>query len=136
AWHALEDAATAAVQEPGSVVAAVGVKYTVSRSFLWCMLPSGRCLAYGAPKLEDVEAPWADKTLEPAKREKKRSLTARGVDVQSEKWVRQPIYGGSLFNNIVQGSARDILTHGMQNAERAGYPIVLHTHDEMCAELP
>jgi DNA polymerase len=136
AWKLLEDAATEAVQNRGSVVSAIGVKYTVAHGFLWCRLPSGRCLAYGAPKIQDVEAPWADKTLEPAKREKKQSVTVRGVDAQTEKWVRFPVYGGSLFNNVVQGSARDILLNGMQKAEAAGYPIVLHTHDEMAAEVP
>jgi DNA polymerase len=136
AWKLLEEAATAAVAEPGAVTSAIGVKYVVRHSFLWCLLPSGRALAYGRPKMQETEAPWADKTLEPAKREKKMSLTVRGTDAQSEKWVRFPIYGGSLFNNVVQGSARDILVHGMFNAEAAGYPIVLHTHDEMAAELP
>lgn len=136
AWKHLEDAATIAVTEPGCVGTALGVHYKVAHGFLWCQLPSGRCLAYGRPKLQDVEAPWADKTMVPAKRETKRSITVRGVDSQTEKWVRFPIYGGSLFNNVVQGAARDILVHGMQQAEAAGYPIVLHTHDEMAAEVP
>ena len=138
AWTQLEEAAVSAVENPGSVVSALfgRVKYTVAHGFLWCMLPSGRCLAYGKPRMQETEAPWADKTLEPAKREKKLSLTVRGVDAQSERWIRFPVYGGSLFNNVVQGSARDILVHGMQKAEAAGYPIVLHTHDEMAAEVP
>lgn len=135
-WKALEEAATMAVAEPGCVTSAIGVRYTVRHGFLWSLLPSGRALAYGAPKMQETEAPWADKTVEPARREKKMSLTVKGTDAQTEKWVRFPIYGGSLFNNVVQGSARDILVHGMFNAEAAGYPIVLHTHDEMAAELP
>lgn len=136
AWSLLEEAATNAVLEPGSIQSVMGVKYTVAHAFLWCQLPSGRCLAYGMPKMQETEAPWADKTLAPARREKKMSLTVRGTDAQTEKWIRFPVYGGSLFNNVVQGSARDILVHGMFNAEAAGYPIVLHTHDEMAAELP
>jgi DNA polymerase len=136
AWRLLEDAATAAVAEPGMVASALGVQYLVRHDFLWCLLPSGRALAYGKPKMQETEAPWADKTLAPKDRERKMSLTVRGTDAQSEKWVRFPVYGGSLFNNVVQGSARDILVHGMFSAEAAGYPIVLHTHDEMAAELP
>ena len=135
-WGKLEDAAIDAVNNPGSVVNVVGAKYTVAHGFLWCRLPSGRCLAYGSPKMGEVEAPWADKTVEPAKREKKLSLTVRGVDAVSEKWIRFPTYGGSLANNLIQGSARDILTHGMFSSEKAGYPVVLHTHDEMAAEVP
>lgn len=138
AWAQLEAAVTAAVEAPGSIQSALfgKVRYAVAHGFLWCMLPSGRCLAYGKPKIQEVEAPWADKTVEPAKREKKLSVTVRGVDAQTEKWVRFPIYGGSLFNNVVQGAARDILVNGMLKAEAAGYPIVLHTHDEMAAEVP
>lgn len=136
AWSLLEDAATQAVLSTGSTHSALGVSYRVAHGFLWCKLPSGRCLAYGAPRFQDVEAPWADKTLPEAKREKKKSVTVMGVDSQTEKWVRFAIYGGSLFNNVVQGSARDILVNGMLLAEEAGYPIVLHTHDELMAELP
>jgi DNA polymerase bacteriophage-type len=138
AWMQLEKAAVAAVENPGSIQSALfgRVQYLMGHGFLFCRLPSGRCLAYGAPKMEQTEAPWADKTLEPSKREKKLSLTVRGVDAQTEKWVRFPIYGGSLFNNVVQGAARDVLVNGMQKAEAAGYPIVLHTHDEMAAEVP
>jgi DNA polymerase len=136
AWKLLEQAAVAAVQEPGSTQMALGVQYKVARGFLWARLPSGRCLAYGAPRMVETEAPWADKTLSPEKREQKMSLTVLGTDAQTERWVRFPVYGGSLFNNVVQGSARDILVHGMKSAEAAGYPIVLHTHDEMAAEVP
>lgn len=138
AWRQLGEACYEAVVNPGSITQALfgRVHYTVKNGFLWCMLPSGRCLAYGRPKIMELDAPWADKTLAPAAREKISSVTALGVDPQSEKWVRQPLYGGKLFNNVVQGSARDILVHGMQTAEANGYPIVLHTHDECMAELP
>lgn len=138
AWKELNEAGIAAVSNPGTIVAALRgrVRYIVRHGFLWCMLPSGGCLAYGRPRFDAVEAPWSDKTVEPAKREKIRSVTALGVDPQTEKWVRQPLYGGKYFNNVVQGSARDILVHGMFNAEREGLPIVLHTHDEMAIEVP
>jgi DNA polymerase len=137
AWKTLEEAATAAVATPGFIATALGsVRYVAKRGFLWCMLPGGRCLAYGAPKMQETEAPWADKTLEPSKRERKLSLTVMGTDAQTEKWIRFPVYGGSLFNNVVQGSARDLLVNGMEKAEAANYPIVLHTHDELAAEIP
>jgi DNA polymerase len=136
-WKLLEDAATGAVTEPGAIYEALGAKYRVAHGFLWCLLPSGRTLAYGRPKIEDVVAPWADMTLPAAKRERKRGITVVGVDAVTEKWTRRPIYGGALFNNYTQGAARDVLVHGMFNVEaHGGYPIVLHTHDEMAAEVP
>jgi hypothetical protein len=85
--------------------------------------------------MREVEAPWADPTVEPVLREKKLSLTVRGVEAQSEKWLRFPIYGGSLFNNIVQSSARDILVHGMFAAEEKYGPLTGHTHDELFVEV-
>ena len=145
-WNLFEKAAIAAVENPGEIVntverddgtvATLKVGYVVAHGFLWCRLPSGRCLAYGGPKMREVEPPWADKTLPPVEREKKLSLTVRGVESQTGKWTRFPVYGGSLFNNIVQGSARDILVRGMMNVEKAGYPVVLHTHDEPGCEIP
>ena len=137
-WSELQDAAYEAVLNPGSICTALHgkVSYLVRHGFLWCKLPSGRCLAYGRPRIDEVEAPWADKTVEPKKREKTKSVTALGVDPQSEKWVRQPLYGGKYLNNVTQGSARDILVQGLRKAEAAGLPVVLHTHDELCVEVP
>jgi DNA polymerase len=136
AWALLEEAAVTATQRPGETCEALGVAYRVNRGFLWARLPSGRVLAYGSPRMQETEAPWADKTQPAEKREKKLSLTVLGVEATTERWTRFPVYGGALFNNVVQGAARDILVNGMKNAEAAGYKIVLHTHDEMAAETP
>ena len=54
AWAELEDAARAAVAEPGAIVRALEdrIAFRVASGFLWMRLPSGRCLAYGSPKLK------------------------------------------------------------------------------------
>jgi DNA polymerase len=120
AWKDLDDAVKAAVTTPGTVFKALSgrVAYVVRHGFLWCRLPSGRCLAYGRPRFADVDAPWADPTVEPAKREKVRSVVVLGVDAQSEKWVRHALYGGKLFNNCLAGDA-EVLTATGWKALRA-----------------
>jgi DNA polymerase len=51
-------------------------------------------------------------------------------------WIRMQTYGGALTNNICQATCRDIFAQGLLNTERAGYPVVLHTHDEIISEVP
>jgi DNA polymerase len=44
-------------------------------------------------------------------------------------------YGGALFQNSVQGIARDILAQAVLNLEAAGLPVILHVHDEVILEV-
>lgn len=138
AWHSLMAAAFEAVHSPKTVIPVRGLPstaYLVAHGFLWLRLPSGRCLAYGSPEVREVEVPWSDKTQEPAKRERQPAVTVRGVGANNA-WTRYPLNISICFNNLVQGFARDILCNGMLNVEKAGYPVVLHCHDEAMAEVP
>jgi DNA polymerase len=135
-WKALEEAMYAAVTTPGLVVTCLKVRYVVRRGFLWCRLPSGRCLAYGNPQVREVEVPWADKTQAPEKREKRPVVTVLGVNSVTRKWERYAMYGGLAYENCVQAIALDLLENGIEKAEDAGYPVIGHVHDEIITEVP
>lgn len=135
-WKALEQAAYDAVSEPGRVKSVNGkVDFIYRMGFLWCRLPSGRCLAYASPRIKDVEVPWADKTLPAQQRETRKAVTALGVNSMTRKWERYALYSGLYTENCVQGIARDIMANAMLNAENAGYPVVLTIHDEVVVEV-
>lgn len=152
-WRGLEDAAFRAVEstivyeeklvdtvsggkklvrvatdtKPGSIQTYGPISYLVKRGFLWCRLPSGRCLAYGNPKIQDRKTPWGDT---------KAAITALGVNSLTKKWERFALYGGLATENVVQAIARDLMANGMLKAEAAGYPIVMTVHDEAVADVP
>jgi len=63
------------------------------------------------------------------------TLTYMGVGLNSQ-WCEIETYGGKLAENVTQATARFILSSAMLRIEAAGYPIVMHTHDEIVSEIP
>lgn len=158
-WSALEDGAREAVENPGRKVRVKKVEYLSTRGFLWCRLPSGRCLAYGSPRVKEQvwvkvkleDGTWSDvsevidrdtaqrkaaKGEVKIERDAKSAVTALGVNSVTKKWERFALYGGLAFENIVQAIARDLLANGIKKAEAAGYPVIGHVHDEIICEVP
>ena len=159
AWELLEDAIREAIENPGRQINVLKVSYLVTRGFLWCRLPSGRCLAYGKPRLNEQcwvrrkdheTGGWKEESevmlrsgaeaLERAglckiESKAKPAATALGVDSQTKQFVRFALYGGLAFENVVQAIARDLLANGIKLAEANGYPVIGHVHDEIITEL-
>ena len=158
-WKALGDAMRDACRNPGKSFTACKITYLVSHGFLLARLPSGRCIAYGAPKLKQQvwakiqhdDGSWPDQaeTLDRDVAERMERLgivkiegdtapavTALGFDSTIKKYVRFSLYDGLASENVTMGVERDILVHGMFNAEAAGYPVCLHVYDEAVAEVP
>jgi DNA polymerase len=133
-WREINDAAKTAVLKPGEV-ARCGVwgaiKWVVRGQFLWCVLPSGRPLAYALPRIETrVVRP---KNGDPFTTE---SVTFMSVNSVTRRWERTAGYGGLWTENVVQAMARDLMAAAMLRVEGAGYPVVLTVHDEILCEVP
>ena len=63
------------------------------------------------------------------------AITYEGVGT-GRKWERLETYGAKYVENIVQGTARDLLALALLRLEEAGYPVVMHCHDEAICEVP
>lgn len=164
-WRALEDAAIEAVEYPGQVINVPGglVKYRKAGDFLQCKLPSGRCITYPYAEMKRFpsmnweakrdelkyaleHAPPEDKAMlvtkiaeHEANIEWAAGLTYWGVSSKggsSKKWKQQRAYGGLLAENVTQAVARDCLAEAIPRLEAAGYPVVMHVHDEIVSEVP
>lgn len=123
-WKELEDAAVAAVAEPGKVTGVNGkIFFQVADSFLWVRLPSGRKLAYAYPSLTNIDTPWGTS-----------KASVRVYGTEKGGFYPYHMYGGLIAENVTQAIARDILGLAMLRLEAAQYPIVMHTHDEAAAE--
>lgn len=125
-WYAQERAAIKAVKERGQLIKEGPIMWKVQGQFLYCRLPSGRCIAYAEPQIKPIETSWG---------EVKEQLTFMGVNSLSKKWERQHTYGGSIVENIVQATARDLMAYGMKNVEAKGYKIAMTVHDEVVASV-
>jgi DNA polymerase len=131
-WKSLENAAVDAVINPGQEFRFRRVVYrtwrdSLGNNYLLCKLPSGRILYYFDPQIREITTPW-DATKE--------VITYYTVDSMTKQWVRRPAYGGLLCENNTQAMCRDIMAQAMVRCEDAGYPVVLHAHDEIVSEVP
>jgi len=130
-WYGVERAAIRAVEDPGQVYFYRSIQYQTRGGVLYCRLPSGREIAYHAPELVPDRTAGGKQVL---------GLTYLGNNSDNKSgargWRRLRTYGGKLTENIVQATSRDILANAMLALDRAGYPIVLHVHDEIVAEVP
>lgn len=127
----LEGCVVAAIQNPGACYSHNGIAYGVLGDVLYCQLPSGRKLSYHQPRLTMTAGTKGRPAAYVI------SYMAYNTDYTKGRigWVRLETYSGKLFENLVQAVARDILTHAMVKLEAAGYPIVLHVHDEIVCEI-
>lgn len=126
--HGLEGAAVAAIQRPGTCYGYRGIRYQVHDDVMYCQPPgNGAPLCYHEPRLAPSRKTWArpwDLELSYMSHSKKLG------------WHREPMYGGVFTQHVVSKVAREFQADALLRLERAGYPIVMHTHDEGVADVP
>ena len=127
-WRELNPRLPRPIENPKAVFEYRGTKFAVRGKFLAMRLPSGRCLWWAKPRFEEKEMPWG---------KIKRVIAVEGVNSLTRKWQTQYLYGGLLAENLTQADRPGhSWLNGMFNVEKAGYPVVMHVHDEIVSEVP
>lgn len=140
-WYGLQEVAHLAISNPGNCYRyqapptrfgrSPAIAYGVKNDILYCQLPSGRMLTYHEPRLDLITNPWGKPVMQMSYMGWNSNYLNGPVG-----WMRLDTHGGKLVENLTQAVARDILADRMPPLEAAGYPIVLHVHDEIVAEVP
>lgn len=94
------------------------IRFFCQSGMLFIELPSGRRLSYVKPQIGENQFGGE-------------SVTYEGIGT-TKKWERLESYGPKFVENIVQGTARDILCYAMQTLRHCA--IVGHVHDELIIE--
>ena len=120
-WWEVDAAAIQTVKEKKST--RVGrIRFEYQSGILFVTLPSGRKLSYVKPRLE-------------LNKFGRMGLVYEGIG-ENGKWSCLETYGPKLAENIVQGTARDLLAEAMIRLRQADFNIVMHVHDEVVLEVP
>jgi DNA polymerase len=119
-WFAISDAAISALMRPGTVVRHGRIVFKQVDEHLYIKLPSGRLLCLPFARIV---------------------ITAKGrkqiaaMDNARGQWLEERVWHGMLAENIVSGTARDLLVAAIRRLEAAGFAIIFHVHDELVAEI-
>lgn len=128
-WRDLEGAAVRAARNPGTIETAGRIKYLMHGDMLYALLPCGRLIAYPETEVVTVDGkygPQARVSSLKASMHPKKGETA---------WPRVTLYGGLLAENATQGFCASLLRAAVRRLDEAGWPVVMHTHDEVLVEV-
>ena len=120
-WWDVDAAAIKAFTEKKKVRVGL-ISFEYQSGILFTELPSGQRLSYVKPRMA-------------VNKFGRNGLTYEGIS-ENGKWGRIETYGPKLVENIVQGTARDLLAEAMLRLKQMGYEIVMHCHDEVICEVP
>lgn len=128
-WRALEEAYFNAMRQPETAFHAGRVAYMLAQGVLWCLLPSGKMLAYPFPKIETVEGRFGPQEVVSCI---KGSFHPKAG---SSYWPRMRLWGGIACENVTQAEAASLLRWGARELYDNDWPIIGHTHDELFCEI-
>jgi DNA polymerase len=120
-WAALDATAMAAVRNPEMTIPCGAVQFGMRDGVLSLQLPSGRELKFPAPVIKPGRFGQHQISF---------------IDMEAGRQRGKQMYGGKWAENVSSAVARDLLVEGMKRLRAAGYVLVLHTHDEIVAEMP
>jgi DNA polymerase len=140
-WGNCEGACILAIENPGARYVANKCTFFVKNSFLWIELPGGRGLAYKNPAVEwenvilkDDNGNETGRFMAKKIRYWAINMKAKKEDCAIPKWTREATYGGKIVENIVQAVSRNLLSAAMVRAEKRGFKVLMHSHDELVSE--
>lgn len=116
-WWDVDRAVKDCIRQRGSTETH-GLRFDYRSAMLFITLPSSRRLAYVKPRIGQNQFGGE-------------SVAYMGVG-GTKKWERLENYGPKFVENIVQGTARDILCYAMRTLRNCA--IVAHVHDEIIIE--
>jgi DNA polymerase len=127
-WDAAIHLAVKACRSPRTRFQHEGISFYYEPGYLFAFLPSGRRICYPHPKL------FVDR------RQFHSVETFTFMENTQGRWFRygagqRGVFGGFLLENVTQGVCRDLLCEAIHRVEAAGFPVVLHLHDELVVEV-
>ena len=123
-WKSLETAMKKCIVHKATTVDKVGgVRFRWEKGIVWMRLPSGREMAY-------YGAEYGESRFKNGM-----TLSYLGID-SKKKFARIETWGGRVFENLVQSTARDCLRDTMLRLDADGWDIRGHIHDEVICSEP
>ncbi len=136
--YGLEGMFLSAVQNPGTVFPVYrldgtlsGVSYymPVGDESVYMLWQGERLITYRNPRVSPARDAWRGL-----------SMSFEGWNTNPKNgppgWIRKDTWGSRQAENLDQAVCNRIFRHATISLEACGYPVVMHTYDELCSEVP